>query len=326
MPDAVQLDIKLLQLFELIYRTHSVTRAAEQLGLSQPTVSIWLGKLRRQFDDPLFVRTSMGMLPTPRAEALITTAREVLESWRRLLADPPAFDPAAATRRFRVCMTDASHITLLPQLLAHVRALAPAVQLVVTRIDGDTARALEAGDADVAIGYVPWLEAGFYQQALYPQDWVCLANRNHPRIAKVLSLRAYRSEAHVSITAGTGAQLLEQALARQATALRVVLELPGFLGLGGVIAASDLVATLPRHIGETLAGMAGLRVLACPLDVPSFTVKQHWHARFHEDPGNRWLRGVMAGLFMRKGKAIASPARSPSSPASTSSLSAAPLR
>ncbi|MDE2503459.1 MAG: LysR family transcriptional regulator, partial [Burkholderiales bacterium] len=285
-PDTGALDIRLLQLFELIHRTRSVTRAAEQLGLSQPTVSIWLGKLRRRFDDALFVRTPAGMLPTPRAEVLVATTRELLASWRRLLADAPAFDPAGATRRFRICMTDASHLTLMPRLLARVRSLAPAVQLVALRIGADTAQALQAGDADVAIGHVPWLDAGFYQQTLYAQDWVCLVNHAHPRIAKVLSLRAYAAEAHVAIPAGTGAELLEQALARRQVARRVVLELPGFLGLGGVIAASDLVATLPRHIGETLAGLAGLRVLACPVDVPTFSVKQHWHARFHDDPGN----------------------------------------
>jgi DNA-binding transcriptional LysR family regulator len=65
------------------------------------------------------------------------------------------------------------------------------------------------------------------------------------------------------------------------------------------VSTTDLVATLPRHIGETLAAMGGLRVHACPVPVAPFTVKQHWHARYHHEPGNRWLRGVVAGLFLR---------------------------
>jgi DNA-binding transcriptional LysR family regulator len=152
----------------------------------------------------------------------------------------------------------------------------------------------------LALGFVPWLESGFYQQSLFPQDFVCLVNSAHPRIGKTLTLRAYNEEAHVAITAGTGAQLLEDAMSRQSVQRKVVLELPGFLGLSGIVAATDLIATLPRQIGETLAGIAGLKLMECPLALPSFTIKQHWHARYHQEPGTRWLRSVVASLFLRE--------------------------
>ncbi len=295
-------DLKLLRLFELLYATGSVTRAAEQLGQSQPTVSIWLARLRELLHDPLFVRTPAGMQPTPRAQALIGTVRDALACVRRLAETAPDFDPAQAKRRFRICMTDASHVTLLPQMLAHVRAVAPGVRLEAARIDADTARALEAGDADLAIGLVPGLEAGFYQQTLFAQDWVCLANRRHPRLADGrLTLRRYEAEPHVAIAAGTGYQLLAAVLKERQITRDVHLELPGFLGLPAIVSTTDLVATLPRHIGETLARTADLLVLKCPLPLPGFEVKQHWHARFHHDAANRWLRGVCAALFMREG-------------------------
>jgi DNA-binding transcriptional LysR family regulator len=293
-------DLKLLQLFDVLYTTRSVTRAADLLDQSQPTVSIWLGKLRRQLHDPLFVRTPTGMQPTPQADVLIGQAREILESLRRLSDWEPTFVPATALRRFRICMTDASHITLLPQLLAHVRAVAPNVRLEVARIDGNTAHALESGEADLALGYIPWLESGIYQQTLFPQNWVCLANSLHPRIGKTLSLAQYKDEAHVGIVAGTGYQLLETALAAKRIQRNVVLELPGFLGLVRIVATTDLIVTLPRHIGETLAKVGELRVIDCPVAIPPFTVKQHWHARYHNDPANRWLRGVIATLFMQR--------------------------
>jgi DNA-binding transcriptional LysR family regulator len=294
------LDLKLLQLFDVLYTTRSVTRAADQLDQSQPTVSIWLGKLRRQLHDPLFVRTPAGMQPTPQADVLIGQAREILESLRRLSDWEPTFVPATALRRFRICMTDASHITLLPQLLAHVRAVAPRVRLEAARIDGNTAHALESGEADLALGYIPWLESGIYQQTLFPQNWVCLANRLHPRIEKTLSLAQYKDEAHIGIVAGTGYQLLESALHAKRIQRNVVLELPGFLGLVRIVATTDLIVTLPRHIGETLANVGELRVFDCPVAIPTFTVKQHWHARYHNDPANRWLRGVIATLFMQR--------------------------
>jgi DNA-binding transcriptional LysR family regulator len=292
-------DTNLLRLFDLLYSTNSVTRSAELLGLSQPTVSIWLVKLRKQFNDPLFVRTTEGMQPTPRAEALVGIVRAALESLRQLSEVEPVFHPPSAQRTFRICMTDASHITLLPQLLSHVRALAPGIRLDAARIDADMPRALQAGDADIAIGLIPQLEAGFYQQTLFTQDWVCLANAGHPRIGETLSLEQYADESHILIGSGTGSILLGDALKRQKIERKVLLELPGFLGLSAILSSTDLLATLPRQIGETLARMAGLRVLACPVAIPSFTVKQHWHARYHHDAANRWLRGVCANLFLK---------------------------
>ncbi|MCX5540825.1 LysR family transcriptional regulator [Paraburkholderia sp. CNPSo 3076] len=290
-------DLKLLQLFDLLYDTRSVTRVAEQLGQSQPTISIWLGRLRECLQDPLFIRTPGGMAPTPQADALIGPCREILESLRRFVAWEIAFDPATAQRRFRICMTDASHITLLPRLLAHVRAQAPGIRLEAAGIDGNTERALESGEADLAIGYVPWLSGGIYQQQLYHQDWVCLTNLHHPRVRGRLGLKQYRSEGHVAIESGTGAQLLELALARERIERDVVLQLPGFLGLGTIVQTTDLVATLPRHIGETLAQANDLAIHACPIPVDGFAVRQHWHARYHHEAGNRWLRSVVLQLF-----------------------------
>jgi len=290
-------DLKLLQLFDTLYDTRSVTRAADQLGQSQPTISIWLKQLRGHLGDPLFVRTGSGMSATPRADALIAPCREILESIRRLSERDAGFDPATAKRRFRVCMTDASHVTILPRLLAHLRVQAPGIRLEAAKIDGNTERALESGEADLAIGYVPWLAGGIYQQQLFEQDWVCLSNASHPRVRMRLTLKQYRSESHVLIAAGTGAQLLELALGRERIDRQVSLVLPGFLGLGSIVRTTDLIATLPRHIGTTLADASGLRLHECPFPVDRFFVRQHWHLRYHQDAGNRWLRGVVATIF-----------------------------
>ena len=300
--DPTLLDIKLLRLLDQLYTTRSVTRSAEALGQSQPTVSIWLGKLRQQLGDPLFVRTPEGMLPTPRTDALMGTVREVLAGLLRLSQTPAPFEAATAQRRFSICMTDASHITLLPRLLSHVRALAPGVRLAASGIDNHLAQALQTGEADLALGFLPWLDAGFYQQTLYAQDWICLANAQHPRVIDATpahwNLAVYQAEAHIGISAGTGYQLLDTAVAAQHLTRNIRLELPGFLGLAAILSTCDLIATLPRHIGETLARAAGLQVLPCPFALPGFTVKQFWHARYHHDAGNRWLRGICAELFM----------------------------
>jgi DNA-binding transcriptional LysR family regulator len=295
--DSVPRDSRMLVLFDEIYRTQSMTRAAERLNLSQPTASIWLAKLRRQWHDPLFVRTSSGMQPTPRADALIGPARETMVLLRRLSGFEPTFDPGSAQRNFRICMTDASHVTLLPRLLAHVRAVGHSVRLEVTHISSGTAHMLESGEADLALGYIPGLEAGFHEQRLYTQDFICLVNARHPRIGSVFTVRAYKDEEHIGILSSTSYPMLQSSLRSQGIRRRVQLELPGFLGLAAIVSSTDLIATVPRTIGEALARTGAIRVLPCPVKIPPFMVKQYWHARFHHDAGLRWLRGVCAQLF-----------------------------
>lgn len=298
-----EIDLKLLQLLDHIYTTQSVSRTAEKMGLSQPTVSIGLAKLRKVLGDPLFVKTSGGMQPTSRTEDLMPSVRQVLAGMSHLLSNFSHFDAASSERTFRICMTDASHITLMPRLFAHVRALAPNIRLEAIAIGPHMAADLQSGEADLALGLIPSLEAGFYQQALFDQDWVCLANPQHPRIGKKLSLNTYLSESHVGIVSGTGAQLLEVGLQRIGQQRKIHLALPGFLGLSAILLSSDLLATLPRHIGETLARSAGLKVWPCPLPIEGFTVKQYWHTRYHQDPANRWLRAICTELFQTSKRA-----------------------
>ncbi len=299
-PDGRLLDPRLLRLLDALFATGSVTKAAELLGQSQPTVSMWLSRLRKTLNDPLFVRTPEGMLPTPRAEAVIGTARQALDSLRRLSEMRTDFDPAKSQRRFCLCMTDASHVTLLPSILGHVRHGAPGVRIEVIQIGSDTPHRLQSGEGDLALGYISSLDAGHFQQALFPQDWVCIANREHPRVQDQISAADFAREAHVDVLGGTAHELLAQALERHGVARNVALELPGFLGLPAIVGTTDLIATLPRHIGETLAHFYGLQVFRCPLEVSGFTVKQYWHARVHHDPANQWLRGVCVDLFKQR--------------------------
>lgn len=292
------LDIRLLRLFEAIHATGSITRAADMLGLAQPTVSVGLGRLRTHFADPLFVRGPDGMLPTPLADSLIGPIRDALQALRQIAGWRAGFDPATARRILRIAMTDASHITLLPAIMTALREMAPGIVLEASRIDGQLAGALQSGDVDLALGLIPALETGFFQQVLFAQDWICLASPAHPRLADGLTLARYVDEQHIGVISGTGQGLLEAAIRDQEIERRVALRLPGFLGLATILAGSDLIATLPRHIGTVLAGLGGLAVHECPFPIPGFSVKQHWHARYHHDPANRWLRKLCARLFL----------------------------
>lgn len=295
------IDLRLLRLFEAIHRTGSVTRAALDLGLSQPTVSIGLGQLRSHYGDPLFVQTAEGMMPTPFAEDLIGPVRKALVDLGLLSARRATFDPALTDRRFRLAMSDASHFTLLPHLFAAIRAEAPQAALDVCPITPSLDVQLTHGEIDLAIGLIPGLDAGFYQRVLYEQDWVTIMRRDHP--LEALTRDAFIGAEHVDVANGTGHALLRAALASERVTLRIGLRLPGFLGLPSVLTESNLLATLPRHIGTALASQGGLTVRECPIPIDRFQVKLHWHARYHADPAHIWLRETAFSALVRIGHA-----------------------
>ncbi len=293
------MDIKLLAVFDEVYKTRSVSRAGDNLGLAQTSISLALGRLRRQFNDPLFVRTSEGMLPTPHASALVEPLRQALELLRSATQQQIVFDPSTSSRRFRISMTDISHLQFLPALMQRVSKVAPAVHIEMLRITSETPKLLEGGASDLAVGFMPELEAGFYQQKLFDQGFACVVRRNHPRIEDRMSLALYKRERHVAITAvGSGHDQVETALQRLGIDSRVALSLPTLPGLGNLIANTDLIATVPDGVAQMLIGIAKVKALTLPFSLPGFAIKQHWHERFQQDPANRWLRSVIAELFL----------------------------
>ncbi|WP_119157884.1 LysR family transcriptional regulator [Caldimonas tepidiphila] len=291
-------EMRLLSVFDEIHKTRSVSRAAEALGLGQPAVSIALAKLREHFGDPLFVRTSAGMEPTRLGEELAGPMREARSALERALGHRSGFEPLASQRTFRICMTDISQLVLLPRLWARLHATAPGIRIDIEPLSEDSGRMLEGGEADLALGFMPQLEAGFYQQALFRQHYVCMASDDHPRIRDTLTLAQFESEEHAVVTSsGTGHLIVDRELARQRIARRVALRIPNFLGAAFVLEHTELLLTIPQRLGEVLQGRGRFRVFPVPFALPDYAVKQHWHERFHRDPGNRWLRGLISDLL-----------------------------
>ncbi len=296
-----KLDLDWLSVFVEIYKTQSVSRAALALGMEQASASIALNKLRRHFGDPLFCRTSQGMEPTSRANAIYPELQEALARIGAARGLPQVFSPHTAKREFRLCMTDISEIVLLPTLINHLQKTAPGVTLEVDKISHDTRRRLESGDADLAVGFTPDLEAGFYQQALFAQDYVCLASTQHPRIQANLTRQAFCDEGHISVaTSGTGHVIVDKVLSKQKLERRIVLVVPSYLGVARIVEQTELLVIVPRRFGNALAQQEQVQVLEPPMALPPYKVKQHWHERFNLDPGNVWLRQLLMSLFGKK--------------------------
>ena len=151
-----ELDLNLIPYLVAMEDTRNVSRAAEQLGVSQPRVSTALGRLREYFNDPLFVRTSRGMEPTPRALALLPAARDALLRIEKGMLDAQDFDPATTTHTFSLALSDVGEIVFLPRLLQLFAERAPHANLrSVSLSPSHVERGLESGDVDLAIGYFP---------------------------------------------------------------------------------------------------------------------------------------------------------------------------
>lgn len=292
------IDIRLLTVFEAIYRLGSVTSAAEALDMGQPAVSVALSKLRHTFGDPLFVRTSNGMEATPFAEGLVRPVKIALEAVEAVLAHHNDFDPATSDRTLRICMTDISQLVLLPKLLERLRQVAPCIRVEVLPLSANTAQILQRGEADVAVGFMPQLDAGFYQQVMFHQTFVCVVGKRHPRITDHLTLEQYQAEDHAIVSSSGAAPLVvDREVARREIRRRVVLEIPNFLGAALVAERTDLIITIPSRLADLIGEHGAFRIFPVPFPLPQYAIKMHWHERYHHDEGNKWFRGIIYELL-----------------------------
>jgi DNA-binding transcriptional LysR family regulator len=294
------IDLNLLPVVLAIAEERSVSRAAQRLGWSQPKVSIALNKLRRMLNDPLFVRSSHGMDATPRALALLAPTRDILARVHNEVLAPASFDPAKTDRRFTFALSDIGEMTILPKLLAELQRLAPnATVRSVTVPPDEIAAGLESGEIDLAIGYFPDLKArNFFQQRLFRHSFISLVNTRHWIKGERISMDEFLRVGHAVIRAGGRSQeIFEQLLAKHRIERRVVLSTPHFMSIPFIIAATDLVVTVPYAVGESFSKVAGIRLIQPPLEIPQFDLKQHWHRKFHKDEANIWVRLLIARLF-----------------------------
>lgn len=297
------LDLNLLKAFDALTRTHSVTLAADELGLTQPAVSHALRRLREWFDDPLLVRASRGLQPTPLALAAGEKVREALRLIEECNGMHAQFDPATSERNFTLFLTDIGDITLVPDLLERMRSIAPRAKLRTLGLPFEQAgRMLESGGADLAVTVLPVLNAGFFQQALFRERYVCIVRKGHPDIGEQMSVAQFRAASHALVVSeGTGHEVIEHTMVQQGLLPNVVLRLSHFAAMPHVVAQSDLVATVPRRLALSIAPLHDLRVLEHPLRLATFQVRQFWHLRTQKDPAHVWLRGQMRELFREGG-------------------------
>lgn len=293
MADIRTLDLNLLKAFDALMDERSVTRAAARLALTQPAVSGMLTRLRDAFDDPLFVRSARGVVPTARAEALAPTVRHLLQEVAALL-QPLHFDPASTALTLTVAATDYALRAVVLPWLSLLRAQAPQVRVSVRPMDdAHLAAQLERGEVDLALTTPEAAPPNVHARRLFDEDYVVVARAAHPALAQGrLTLNAFCQLDHALVSYG-GAPFegaTDRALASLGRERRVVVSVGSFLMLPELLRRTDLIAVAPARLVATEAGLA---TCAPPVTVPGFTKVAVWHARCHRDAGQRWARDLL---------------------------------
>ena len=300
--DLHAIDLNLITIFDALLRNRSVTIAGAELGLSQPAMSYALAKMRRTFSDPLFFRVGNVMEPTALAIQLAAPLRDVIETLRADVFGRTSFDPRTTTRGFNYCMTDIAESYFLPGLMTELQRLGASITLRTALLSPPVLKeGLASGEVDFAVGIFPDLDGpDHFQQVFYESRFVCVCRSGNPFVKGHLTQRRFIDAPQVAVSApARSQQILEEVLQRLAIQQTILLRVQNFLALIEIVSKTDLIAVVPIEAAETLQKIGRLKVYPLPFEVPSFAVKQYWHRRYNNDPGNCWLRELLYRLFQR---------------------------
>jgi DNA-binding transcriptional LysR family regulator len=293
------LDLNLLRVFDAVMTEQNLTRAAHRMAMTQPAVSNALKRLRESLGDELLIRTAHGVKPTARAEELWPTIRAALSSLAEAVA-PSSFDISTAHATFRMAMADATAALCMPPLVRTIENEAAWVNVRMVPLTTREPRPmLLRGDIDLAIGFFPGVvaqlaggpETPIRHERLYAGQYVCVMRKNHPLANTELTLDAYCDANHLLVSfSGRAHGLTDEALAQVNRQRRILLTVNQFFTGGRVVANSDLITVLPRHLIAS-TGMTGeLISKELPFRLPEIHVDMLWHERDARSPAHKWLR------------------------------------
>ncbi|QNB14849.1 LysR family transcriptional regulator [Paraburkholderia tropica] len=294
-----KIDLNLFIVFEAVYRTRNLTRAAELLFITQPAVSNALARMRKTFGDQLFVSTSAGMMPTPVSENIIGRVREALQLLDSSTHAGEQFDPATSQRTFRLSMNDLTEALLLPALEEVLQRQAPGIRIesyFTTR--REVPEALASGAVNLAIDAPLIDDPQLEQQALGQDRYACLLRKEHPFTKKKLTLDDYLQLGHIHVSSRRqGPGLVDTELNKLGLRRTIQTRVQHYLVAPLIAMRTDLVLTAPL----ALLRRYDARILALPFELPELESHGYWHRSVSGDPAHRWLREQI-GRLMRSRK------------------------
>ena len=288
-------DLNLFVVFEAIYSQGGVTRAADVLNLSQPTISHALARLRERLDDPLFVRQGQGLAPTPLAQKMIGPIREALKLFERTLGELNQFDPAVAKVAFAVGMRSLMESTYLVPLILAMNKQAPNISVSSTSFDRRRLEPLLAsGELNAVIDVFLPLHEDIRREHLSSARSVVVARQGHPLISGAIDLKTYISADHIVVTSrlqGLGPEDL--ALSRNGHGRKIVARCQQINSAMRAVAHSDMLLTMSETFARRANDWFGNQIIALPFDAPGIDTYLYWHSNSDSNPANQWFRSLL---------------------------------
>ena len=300
------LDLNLLRVFDAVMTEQNLTRAANLLAMTQPAVSNALRRLRDTLNDELLIRTAHGVKPTPRAEELWPTIRRALSELEAVIT-PETFDMSRAQTTFRMAMVDATAALWLPSLVRTIMRDAPRIKIRMMPLTTRDPRAmLLRGDVDLAVGFFPGVTAQLADgqgmvksqinhERLYTGQYVCVMNKDHHLAQTELTLDSYCAADHLLVSlSGKPHAVIDDVLSSMHRERRILLTVNQFFTAGRIVASSELLTVLPRHLIAATGMTEELVVKELPFKTPDEHVDMLWHERDARNPAHKWLRAHLS--------------------------------
>lgn len=294
------IDLNLLVAFDALMNERNVTRAATQVGVSQPAMSAALARMRKLFGDPLFLRSADGLLPTARARDLSEPIAQALRQIESTLVKRPEFVPQKASLIFKLGLSDYPAFVLLPSLLHALAEKAPDVSLNVHAFNNrdHAIDLLDAGVIDAAIGVPPTHADGrILTQPVLQDEFVTIVAKDHPAARRGMSMKNYLELPHVLVSPeGELYGIVDQALAQQGKKRKVAMTLPQMFAVPPIVAQTSMTATVLKKVALHSPVGRRLALFPPPLPLPNVVFNLIWHRRSDTHPAQLWIRGLIADL------------------------------
>ncbi len=289
-------DFRMVAIFKALLDTGNVTRAAAALGVTQPSVSQMLKRMRAHFGDELFVFTANQMRPTPRAIELAPIVDRVMRDMALISKPGTDFDPRTANREFILCLTDIAEYLVVPDIARTFVVEAPGCSIRTIRIPQARLRdALERGEADLALGRLTGADRTLRQRRIGDFTATCVVSTHGRWAQSPLTQEAFAGARHVVVQRVSDAvDAITERLSVMGIHRSVGASVDNHFVAARIAAETDLICTVPNIImAERLAAMFPVRVVPLPFPFGRFTARLVWHGRYQNDPGHIWFRATV---------------------------------
>ena len=290
-----KLDLNLIRIYVSIFEARSVSKAANMLSMTQPSVSYGLARLRDAFKDSLFERKGRGVTPTKRAEELYVQFRNALNAIDEALEDIDSFDPKTTRRVFRVAMSDVGSICLTPSLLAKYHMVAPesTLEIVQVKMD-DLMDELASGQIDIAVGNLPINHPSARSELLFMERYVCVVSNKHPRINKKISAEQFIKEWHIDVVSPFSLHhQVDRRFREMGINRKVALRVQHYGILPTILPEYEYIVTVPSALGKAFEQLADVKSLELPTSTQHFEIRALWHSKQQSLASNIWFRNLI---------------------------------